>query len=281
MKVFVRIFVVVGVFAGGLWIVGRSEPVYDISRGSPTYFAAIKLISPDATLSVPPGITARLITAPDFGLIGPNAPYWDRYVLLSGGDGSMPLEDDEAIKDAFVARVTLTKPLPPLLGIIRLADILGLTALPDGPVDIEVLNAAPRPDILPHEQAVTELLARDDTYQPHMMNFLKYRQTADYPDIYKGNGDVSGADAYGRYGTVALRTVMRTGGALMFHGTVDQVLRSSTGWPDGNDWDEVAMMRYRTPSAILSMESADDYRAALVDRDAGLDRTIVVASSPQ
>jgi len=281
MKVFAAILVVLTLFTGGLWVAGKSEPVYDISGSTPAFFAAVKLTSPDKRISLAPGVTARLITAPDFSLIGPNAPYWDRYLLLSGGDGSMPLVEDEAMTDAFVARVTLTKPLPPLLGIVRLANWMGLTTPPDGIVDMEVLEAAARPDILPHKKAVTELLAKDGSYQPHMMNFLKYRQTADYPDTYKGKTDVSGAEAYERYGTVALRTVMRTGGTLMFHGTVDHVLRSSSGWPDGNDWDEVAMMRYPNPSAILSMESADDYRAALVDRDAGIDRTIVIASSPQ
>jgi hypothetical protein len=41
----------------------------------------------------------------------------------------------------------------------------------------------------------------------------------------------------------------------------------------------IAAMQYPNPPAILSMEHALDYRAALDHRDAGLERTLVVAST--
>jgi uncharacterized protein (DUF1330 family) len=284
MRILLGIAIGLAVLFGVVWAIGDAEPVHEISVGDPAYFAAVRLASQDGSPSpapaLAPGVTARLVTAPDFTLIGTDAPYWHRYMVLTGGDGTMPLLMDEQIEDALVARVTLTKPFPPLLGVIRLIDMLGLSALPGGEVNTDGLSAAPRPDVLPNEQAVSTLLAKDAGYQPHMMNFLKYREKANYPATYEGDGDVSGAKAYGRYGTVAFRTVMRTGGAMMFHGTVDDVLHESTGWAPGSDWDEVAMMRYPTPSAILSMDRSDDYHASLVDRDAGLDRTIVVSSSP-
>jgi len=40
-------------------------------------------------------------------------------------------------------------------------------------------------------------------------------------------------------------------------------------------------MRYPSPAAILTMENVADYRAALHHRDAGLERTVVIASTEQ
>ena len=40
-------------------------------------------------------------------------------------------------------------------------------------------------------------------------------------------------------------------------------------------------MHYPNPAAILTMEHAPDYRDALHHRDAGLERTVVIASTDQ
>jgi uncharacterized protein (DUF1330 family) len=84
-----------------------------------------------------------------------------------------------------------------------------------------------------------------------------------------------------RYGIVAMRTVYRTGGHLLFTGRILSVLREAKAGPTIGRWDDVAAMRYPNPPAILSMEHAPDYHAALDDRDAGLERTMVIATTPE
>jgi hypothetical protein len=75
-----------------------------------------------------------------------------------------------------------------------------------------------------------------------------------------------------------MRTVYRTGGHLLFYGRIRQVLREASRGPTTGAWSDVAAMHYPNPGAILSMEHARDYRAALRHRDAGLERTVVIAS---
>lgn len=281
MQIVIGVALVLVVVAGGLWALGKAEPTIIGSGDKPTYFAAIKLSEPDATLMLAPGIEPMLVTVPEFTFVGPQKPYWDRYMLLSGDAGGLPVVMDDAIGDAYVARVTLSEPPLMVLGALRLAQKLGLTALPKEMPELEALKAPPRPEVLPDSQAVTTLTGQDAGYRPHMMNFLKYLDRADYPESYERRREVSGRTAYGRYGLVAMRTVMATGGAFIFHGQVDDVLMASTGWTQGSDWDDLAMMRYPNPTAILTMEHSEAYLASLVDRDAGLERTVVVSSSPR
>jgi uncharacterized protein (DUF1330 family) len=110
-----------------------------------------------------------------------------------------------------------------------------------------------------------------------MVNFLGYYDDAKYRNA---RHDVTGRTAYMRYGVVAMRTVYRTGGHLLFTGRILSVLREPAAGPTIGKWDDVAAMRYPNPPAILSMEHAPDYHAALDDRDAGLERTLVIATTP-
>jgi hypothetical protein len=58
------------------------------------------------------------------------------------------------------------------------------------------------------------------------------------------------------------------------------VLREAKAGPTIGCWHDVAAMRYPNPPAILTMEHVPEYRAALHHRDAGLERTVVIASTP-
>lgn len=87
-----------------------------------------------------------------------------------------------------------------------------------------------------------------------------------------GSG-LSGADAYGLYGLVALEQVTRRGGRLTLYNDVDQVL-IGTDQP----WDQIAIMEYPTTDAFLDMIVDPDYTAALPHRDAGLAQTVVMVT---
>jgi uncharacterized protein (DUF1330 family) len=256
-----------------LWLIGAREPVYAISAGEgPHWFVALR----GKAGPVARGVTITLTTEARFSFIGPDNAYWNRFFIAHGGDSdTLPISLREA-EDAFVARVQLRRPPRIMLGILRALIALGILSKPTGPIirDTQSLNF--RSDVMPSAGAITRLLAEPPSFAPAMINFLAYKPEAAYTD---GRDPVSGRTAYGRYGIVAMRTVYRAGGRLLFAGRILAVLREATGGPAVGRWDDVAAMQYPNPPAILSMEHAPDYHAALHHRDAGLERTLVIAST--
>lgn len=267
------VVIVIILVIGTIWIIGAREPVYSVKDGEPAWFVAVRA---NATPRFTPGVRITWSGAADFPLIGAEESYWTRFYVLAGGRvGQSPLLSDD-MEDAFVARIALFAPPSFALGMLRSLCNLGIIAKPKGEVMRNVDGVHFRKDVIPNNESIAALLSRPTAYAPTMVNFLAYLPQANYADGRAG----SGADAYRRYGTVAMKTVYRTGGALMFYGRVLEIVRPATAGPAAGVWDDVAAMRYPSPSAILSMENVPEYHAALHHRDAGLARTIVVATQP-
>ncbi len=246
------------------WTIGAREPVFAIIKPGPAWFVALKRARP-GLLDLAPGVIVAWAARADFAFIGEDA-YWSDFLVLTGGEADKaPLALGSEAQDAFIARLNLVRPPKLALGALRLLVAMGVLARPRGPVirDAAALGEAAH---LPNNEAIAALLTRPPSYSPAMMNFLEYKP--------------GGAAAYERYGRVAMRTVYRTGGRLLFFGRIAEVLRPAQGGPCAGAWDDVAAMHYNRPEAILSMEHARDYRAALRHRDEGLARTVVVASTP-
>lgn len=259
-----------------LRLMAADEPVFEISAGSPAWFVALRLpqgLEP----ALAPGVRERWRGEADFALIGADDAYWRRFLILSGGAADdMPLMLDD-VEDAYIARVRFGAPPRLALGLLRLLVVLGILSKPRGEIMRDASHTGFRADAMPNPAAIATLLAKPSSYAPAMVNFLRYRAAAEYGPAQTPS---TGRAAYRRYGMVAMRTVYRTGGRLLFYGAVEQVVRAAKAGPTVGDWHDVAAMRYPSPPAILSMEHAADYRAALVHRDAGLDRTVVIASTP-
>lgn len=276
MTIALIILAAVAALIATLWLIGAREPVYAIARGDePHWFMAIRgEAGPFA-----PGVTERWSSRTDFTMIGanPDAAYWQRFIVASGGDASrLPLLLDGA-EDAYIARIKLRRPPKLILGAIRALTTLGILSKPHGPIIRDTQSLSFRSDVMPSAACIARLLAQPPAYAPAMVNFLAYYEDARYRATQTG---VSGRTAYMRYGAVALRTVYRTGGHLLFSGRILSVLREAKAGPAIGRWDDIAAMRYPNPPAILSMEHAPDYHAALDDRDAGLERTLVIATTP-
>ncbi len=268
------IIAALGAFFAALWLIGAREPVYAIATGEPQWFIALR--GEGGTLA--PGVRANWSSASDFALIGAEDAYWRRFVIASGGDPTQMPIALAGVEDAYVARVRLRRPPQLLLGVLKLLIWCGVLSKPQGPIVQDAQSLSFRGDVMPSAAAITRLLAKPPSYAPAMVNFLAYRKDAQYRGGVIG---VSGRTAYMRYGIVAMRTVYRTGGHLLFSGRILSVLREAKDGPAVGRWDDVAAMRYPNPPAILSMEHAPDYHAALDDRDAGLERTLVIATTPK
>ncbi len=256
---------VVAALIAGAWLLGARERVFKISRGAPAYFVALKR-SGEGAPTLAPGISIAWRSRADFTFIGEGDAYWTDFFILTGEGNPLPLGPE--IADAYVARVALLRPPILALGVLKLLVLTGLLSRPRGQTLTDPRALGRVQAFMPSVEAIAGLTTRPPTYQPAMVNFLQYK-----PD--------GGARAYRRYGRVALRTVYRTGGHLLFYGRIEQVLHAAKSGPCLGAWDDVAAMRYNRPEAILTMEHAPDYRAALSARDEGLLRTCVIASTPE
>jgi uncharacterized protein (DUF1330 family) len=132
--------------------------------------------------------------------------------------------------------------------------------------------------INPTPEQLDALVARHPSGPVQMVNLLKFRTTAAYPDEYGGNesADCTGEEAYQRYGVVAMEHVAKRGGHLVLLSTVDAAV---LGAVDHDDWDQVAIVEYPDVAAFLDMGSDPDYLAATVHRLAGLERSVILATS--
>jgi len=125
----------------------------------------------------------------------------------------------------------------------------------------------------PRADQLRRLLVDDPAGPLQFVNLLAYHPVARYPDGHPmASKGLTGAQAYGLYGQVAVRHVTQRGGRLtMFNDVVQAVIGDEA-------WHQVAVMEYRDVAAFVDMLRDPDYQAGLVHRDAGLARTAVLAT---
>lgn len=208
-------------------------------------------------------------------VIGDGDLPWTAFQIHAYSDAEAALEHaGEAAAAGPLTRIVALRPAP-----ARLCRIIGAIRFVCRRLPAPVRNVDPETlvdfgGINPTRAALAELEAQPA--QPvEMLNLLKFRETARYPD---GRAGGSGAEAYQRYGRVAATTVFRLGGSLPFIGRYLTVLAGADG--EDEAWDEVALMRYPQPAAFLHMIHNRRYCEALAHRDAGLADTVLIASTP-
>jgi uncharacterized protein (DUF1330 family) len=107
-----------------------------------------------------------------------------------------------------------------------------------------------------------------------MLNLNRYRDRAEYATEPPGgeSPEVSGHEAYQRYGMTALKVLTRVGGEIMWS---TQATMTVVG--DGSDdCHEVIAVRYPSARAFLDLALDPELGAALPHRDAGLERAAII-----
>lgn len=118
----------------------------------------------------------------------------------------------------------------------------------------------------PRPEEFSQLIARIPPRQPVvMLNMLRFAEYASYPD---SDEVVSGREAYARYATLAQKLVQEVGGTVILRGVALSPLIS----PQGEDWDDVFLVRYPAVENFMEMLLNPEYqeitrhrRAALMD----------------
>jgi uncharacterized protein (DUF1330 family) len=108
-----------------------------------------------------------------------------------------------------------------------------------------------------------------------MLNLNRYRERAQYEgDVPAGlDGDVSGHEAYLRYGMVAIAALARVGGAVLW-----QADAKLTAVGDETDrYDEVVAVWYPSFAAFIKLATDPEILAARAHRSAGLERAALIA----
>jgi len=101
----------------------------------------------------------------------------------------------------------------------------------------------------------------------HMLNLIKYRATADYPDGHPNHGKgLTGREAYREYGRAIAPILTRVGAQRQWGGgKLECVVTGPAG-----EWDDAFVMGYPSAAAFLEMVTDPEYRRHVAHRTAAV-----------
>jgi uncharacterized protein (DUF1330 family) len=97
-----------------------------------------------------------------------------------------------------------------------------------------------------------------------MINLLRFKQRADYLD--GSDAELSGREAYARYGAGVQACLAAVGGKQLYAGAVTELMLGEVEEP----WDMVALAQYPSRAAMMAMVQSPEYQAIEKHRVAGL-----------
>jgi uncharacterized protein (DUF1330 family) len=98
----------------------------------------------------------------------------------------------------------------------------------------------------------------------YMVNLLKFKEKAEYPDGRESN--LTGQQAYAIYGEAVSRLLTKFGGAANFGATVERLMLGEVS----ELWDTVAIAMYPSRAAMMEMMQSPEMAEIGVHRAAGL-----------
>lgn len=107
-----------------------------------------------------------------------------------------------------------------------------------------------------------------------MVNLLKFKDKAEYAD--GSDADLTGAEAYARYGKAVQACIASIGGRQIYAGNVSGLMIGEVE----DIWDMMALVEYPSLAAMQVMISSPEYQAIEHHRKAGLAGQLNVHTSP-
>ena len=117
----------------------------------------------------------------------------------------------------------------------------------------------------PNTKQVARLIIGDNKSPIYMVNLLKFKKYANYPD--KRVTTLSGQEAYSIYAEELEPYLKQVGGEIIFQGEVNNLLIGTID----ELWDAVAVVYYPSKKALLKMINNTDYQKIEIHRQAGLE----------
>lgn len=118
--------------------------------------------------------------------------------------------------------------------------------------------------LIPTPEVAMEFFSSTDEGPFVMVNLLKFRDRAKYPD--GSDAHLSGREAYQRYGVAVQQCLAKVGAIGIYAGEVTGLLLGEIE----ENWDMIALAEYPSLDAMREMVSSPEYAAAAVHRTAGL-----------
>lgn len=118
--------------------------------------------------------------------------------------------------------------------------------------------------IHPSPEQAQVFFSADEDGSMCMVNLLKFKDKATYAD--GSEPELSGRDAYLRYGMGVQACLAAVGGKARFSGFVTDLMLGEVE----ELWDMVAIAEYPSRAAMLQMVQSPEYQAITKHRDAGL-----------
>jgi uncharacterized protein (DUF1330 family) len=130
---------------------------------------------------------------------------------------------------------------------------------------VDVENA-----VYPTASRVEALMADDSGDPIVMLNLLKFRATAVYPD--GRSTDLTGRQAYDLYAAAMQKVIEKNGGRLLFGGDVASLVIGQVG----DLWDTCVLVEYPSAAAFAAIVTSPEVAEIGVHRAAGLEGQLLI-----
>ena len=127
--------------------------------------------------------------------------------------------------------------------------------------------------VMPNEKQMEEFLEEGHDEPVFMVNLLKFKKKAEYPD--KRKTDLTGREAYAIYGKEVVKHLEKVGGKPIFGANVERLMLGEVE----DLWDQVAVAMYPSRKAMLKMITDPDYIESAQHRVAGLEGQLNIETS--
>ena len=133
---------------------------------------------------------------------------------------------------------------------------------------MEVKNA-----VMPNEDQIKGFIEQGGDKPIYMVNLLKFKEKASYPD--KRETNLTGEEAYAIYAEEVAGHLAKVGGKPVFGGEVERLMLGEVE----DLWDKVAIAMYPSRKAMFQMINDPDYIISAQHRVAGLEGQLNIETS--
>lgn len=130
-------------------------------------------------------------------------------------------------------------------------------------------------EVLPRPAAAIEFFAGPDDGPFVMVNLLRYRPRAEYPD--GADAHLTGREAYDRYGVRVRSLIEELGGRVVYSGAVTGLLLGEVE----DLWDAVGLVEYPSLEAFQRMVRSPAMQEIEPHRAAGLAGQLNIRTRPR